>query len=360
MPTRSSAREGLRHAHVDAHGVDVGDLEQLGPLPLPALISAPISVLRAVTTPSNGAVIRLKFSSARNRSHIRPAAAGTGGCLGGRVAGLLIGRLLRTRRRWRAARCQRWRSESASASFALAMARSPFACASCWSRSGVSIIGQQLARLHLRADILIPHLHIAADPGVDRRLVERLHVAGQHQVLRQFARVAAGPRRPSGTACAVGPAAAASASLSLATPRCRAPRPLASAHQAATRPSTTCDGGVRRDAADREVIGAFLMPQACARTPTSGRSADAARRARVWARLKTTGTNSSVATVANISPPITARPSGAFCSALSAIGAMPMIIASAVISTGRKRVKPASIAAVSAIERPPPAARARS
>ena len=45
---------------------------------------------------------------------------------------------------------------------------------------------------------------------------------------------------------------------------------------------------------------------------------------------------------------MTARPSGAFCSALSAIGAMPMIIASAVISTGRNRVNPASIAAVNA------------
>ena len=52
--------------------------------------------------------------------------------------------------------------------------------------------------------------------------------------------------------------------------------------------------------------------------------------------------------VAKTSPPITARPSGAFCSALSAIGAMPMIMASAVMSTGRKRVNPASIAAVAA------------
>ena len=65
--------------------------------------------------------------------------------------------------------------------------------------------------------------------------------------------------------------------------------------------------------------------------------------------LNTTGTKISVATVAKIRPPITARPSGAFCSPPSprpsAIGAMPMIIASAVISTGRKRTKPASSAA---------------
>ena len=61
------------------------------------------------------------------------------------------------------------------------------------------------------------------------------------------------------------------------------------------------------------------------------------------------GYEESVATVANTRPPITARPSGAFCSppspSPSAIGSMPMIIASAVISTGRKRVKPASSAA---------------
>ena len=46
---------------------------------------------------------------------------------------------------------------------------------------------------------------------------------------------------------------------------------------------------------------------------------------------------------------MTARPSGAFCSPPSptprAIGIMPMIIASAVMSTGRMRVAPASSAA---------------
>ena len=71
--------------------------------------------------------------------------------------------------------------------------------------------------------------------------------------------------------------------------------------------------------------------------------------ARLWIMLNTTGTNISVATVAKTRPPMTARPSGAFCSPPSprpsAIGTMPMIIASAVISTGRKRTKPASIAA---------------
>ena len=48
--------------------------------------------------------------------------------------------------------------------------------------------------------------------------------------------------------------------------------------------------------------------------------------------LNTTGTKKSVATVASNNPPITARPSGAFCSPPSprpsAIGTMPMIMAS--------------------------------
>ncbi len=47
---------------------------------------------------------------------------------------------------------------------------------------------------------------------------------------------------------------------------------------------------------------------------------------------------------------MTARPRGAFCSPPSpsprAIGTIPMIMANAVISTGRKRVKPASSAAL--------------
>ena len=63
----------------------------------------------------------------------------------------------------------------------------------------------------------------------------------------------------------------------------------------------------------------------------------------------TTGTKNSVANVAKSKPPMTARPSGAFCSPPSprpmAIGTMPMIMASAVMTTGRMRTKPASRAA---------------
>ena len=56
------------------------------------------------------------------------------------------------------------------------------------------------------------------------------------------------------------------------------------------------------------------------------------------------GTTNSVVGVANSSPPITARASAAFCSSPAppiAIGIMPTIIAAAVISTGRIRVRPA-------------------
>ena len=57
------------------------------------------------------------------------------------------------------------------------------------------------------------------------------------------------------------------------------------------------------------------------------------------------GTTNSVVAVAPSSPPITARPSGAFCSPPSprpsAIGSMPRIMAAAVISTGRSRANPA-------------------
>ncbi len=50
---------------------------------------------------------------------------------------------------------------------------------------------------------------------------------------------------------------------------------------------------------------------------------------------------------------MTARPSGAFCSepepSESAIGSIPRIIASAVMMIGRKRMRPASIAAATGL-----------
>ena len=64
---------------------------------------------------------------------------------------------------------------------------------------------------------------------------------------------------------------------------------------------------------------------------------------------KIVGTKNRVATVEISRPPITARPSGAFCSPPSPrprlMGTMPIIIAMAVMMTGRSRVRPDSNAA---------------
>jgi hypothetical protein len=62
------------------------------------------------------------------------------------------------------------------------------------------------------------------------------------------------------------------------------------------------------------------------------------------------------------SPPMTARPIGAFCSppcpSASAMGNIPRIMANAVMQTGRRRVRPASSAA-SRASLPPNARRSR-
>jgi len=47
--------------------------------------------------------------------------------------------------------------------------------------------GQELARLHMRANILLPGFQIAADPRIDRGLVEGLDAAGQDQALLRIA-----------------------------------------------------------------------------------------------------------------------------------------------------------------------------
>src|SRR6202030_46151 len=77
-------------------------------------------------------------------------------------------------------------------------------------------------------------------------------------------------------------------------------------------------------------------------------AASAVLRSRAWTTLNIVGTRNSVAQVANSRPPITARPSGAFWLGSTAMGAIRIIIASAVISPGGRRVLPASTAAVTA------------
>src|SRR5664279_1712758 len=115
-----------------------------GPLPLPALISAPMSVLRAVMTPSNGATIRLKDVNACKRSTFA-------------------------------------RSALTVAFFA---SRSPlFSSDSCFETD----VDASIARLHFGPDVDVPLLQIARDTRIDRRVVESLHVARQHEFLLRFA-----------------------------------------------------------------------------------------------------------------------------------------------------------------------------
>ncbi len=70
----AAAAYGFGHLHVDAQLVRVGDPEQLRSRRSdPALINAPMSVLRAVTTPSNGATTRLNDSKSRSRDTLAAA-----------------------------------------------------------------------------------------------------------------------------------------------------------------------------------------------------------------------------------------------------------------------------------------------
>src|SRR5271166_626059 len=204
------------------------------------------------------------------------------------------------------------------------------------------------------AVIEIPVLQIAAHAREDGCFVPRLDVAGQHQVLARDAllrrndgdgrrRLRLGPLRNLGL---LGP--------SQQNSRCRdgngddggkQPHPSHGSARSRRRRRNRLAGGPMVLWHD-DSPGHALDGWGC-----EGPSASPDGRWR-WecSRLKTVGTKNSVATVATRSPPMTARPRGAFCSPPSpranAIGSMPMIMASAVISTGRKRVNPASIAAV--------------
>ena len=83
-----------------------------------------------------------------------------------------------------------------------------------------------------------------------------------------------------------------------------------------------------------------MSPGAAWGLPMAFESGTGAARRRIKQYM--VGTKISVAKVANSSPPITALPSGAFCSPPSpmpsAIGTMPTIMAPAVMRTGRSRV----------------------
>ena len=101
--------------------------------------------------------------------------------LGGGVTGALIGVLLRDRlgRRavpasahWSCVRARSWPARSPGPP-APAAAPDPL--------PGVSISASSCALLHRRADVGVPDLQIAVGARVDRRFVEGLHAAWQHQ-----------------------------------------------------------------------------------------------------------------------------------------------------------------------------------
>ena len=72
--------------------------------------------------------------------------------------------------------------------------------------------------------------------------------------------------------------------------------------------------------------------------------------ARDCTKANTEGSTNSVAAVAAASPPMTARPKGAFCwpdsPKASAMGSMPAIMAQVVMRMGRSRLPAPSTAAV--------------
>ena len=158
------------------------------PLPLSALMSAPRSVLRVVTMPSNGATMRLKSASTTNRSTLAWADF-VKASLSGEIAGLLVARLARYRIRSH----QRLPALDRD----LASCRLP----AHWRESHCGLqellvevrrldLGQKLAGLDRRADIDLQRLQETADAGIERRPRVGLEPAGQIEE----GLVGAGPR----------------------------------------------------------------------------------------------------------------------------------------------------------------------
>src|SRR5581483_6090277 len=186
-------------------------------------------------------------------------------------------------------------------------------------------LGEELALLHAAADVLVPLLQVAAGARRDRRLDVALQRARQHHGLRLGAGL--GLRHAHVLLVAL-------ADLRLERLGIRD----ADVHRA---PGEHAEADEDRDGQEAcAPEGAFLVSHF-----------SFLRMSPRCTAVYTTGTKIRVETVANTRPPITARPSGAFCSppspSPSAIGIMPMIIAAAVISTGRMRVAPAFSAAAS-------------
>src|SRR5262245_61431700 len=221
-------------------------------------------------------------------------------------------------------------------------------------------LGQQLTLSDLGADVHVPAPEIAARARVDRRVRECLGRAGQDQLVGRRIRrwMHDGNGNDCGFRCRLDEgglrlSSRLDASMDDNTEGDEHDHHHEQRHPAGDMTSRRGAGlgrgwslGSRRWLAFRHSARPpALVPGATVAT-AGGRGGP---------RLKTEGTKKRVAIVAVINPPMTARPSGAFCSppspSPSAIGTMPMIIASAVIRTGRNRVKPASTAAAMASPR---------
>ena len=140
-----------------------------GPPPEPALISAPTSVVRAVTRPSNGATMRLYFSSTRSAVEIG---------LRGFDQALLVRR--ESAARWSRS-CFETAPEVDQRLAALQRLARKLGIGLRAGQVGLGLhdllvevgrldLGEQLAGLHRRADVGLPFLQIAADARVELRL----------------------------------------------------------------------------------------------------------------------------------------------------------------------------------------------
>ena len=204
-------------------------------------------------------------------------------------------------------------------------------------------LDEELALLDAIADVDVPLPHVAARAGPDRRLAQRLHAARE------------GERRGAGLLAGQGHLGAARALGAL----------LGGGHggggaRAAREPAGHEEAGEQGDPSDRArdeppaahvggsgeldaivvllgLVREGLIEDRGARcsSPPGGAAGAGTRRRRIEYMI---GTKKRVEKVATRRPPMTARPSGAFCSPPSPrpsdMGSMPMIIASAVIMTG--------------------------
>ena len=148
-----------------------------GPPPEPALISAPTSVVRAVTSPSNGATMRLYCSSTRRRSRLA-CADRTRPCLLEESAARWSRSCFETApdviKDW--PRVQRHVGERG---IGLGAGEIGFRLHDLLVEVGRVDLGEKLARLDRRADVGLPFLQIAADARIDLRLRIGLEPAGK-------------------------------------------------------------------------------------------------------------------------------------------------------------------------------------